>query len=166
MSKLKTQNGQSQNENSLIASKNFEDFEVEKRANWWYEVRLPVSLRSTSEESIQPPRRRNFATLVLSQAYHPGWQAYQFSIFNFQFSKLEHVLVNNWENGWQIKSNIKDEIAKTQIKNQKDQDLKNNETIYIFFWPQALEFLGFGVMAGFGVWLWRLKEIKNCFTFK
>ncbi len=59
-------------------------------------------------------------TLVLSQAYHPGWIAWEDKPFIGR--KLDHVLVNNWQNGWQLN--------------------KAGE-VYLFFWPQLLEYLGF-----------------------
>ncbi len=62
------------------------------------------------------------ATLILSQSFDPGWIAWQ-------NGKLlaKHVLVNNWANGWKINPGT-------------------NGTIYIFFWPQLLEFLGFALL--------------------
>ncbi len=58
-------------------------------------------------------------TLILSQSFDTGWIA-------FQNGKIldSHVLVNNWENGWQLNPG-------------------QSGTIYIFFWPQLLEWLGF-----------------------
>jgi len=47
--------------------------------------------------------------LLLSQSYNPGWSAYQIDpnrilekLFPFLGTKLEKVIVNNWENGWKI----------------------------------------------------------------
>ena len=66
------------------------------------------------------------SVLTLFQSYSPGWTAFYFDglkpvIIN------DHFKVNNWANGWNIK-NI------------------NNQVFYIFFWPQLLEFLGFGII--------------------
>lgn len=82
------------------------------------------------------------AIIVLNQAYEKNWKAYivkiqnpksKFqkhlnSLFPFLFGEeiKEHVLVNNWANGW-------------KIENQ-------NNNIVIVFLPQYLEFLGFGMM--------------------
>ncbi|HUV42350.1 MAG TPA: hypothetical protein VMY36_00355 [Patescibacteria group bacterium] len=67
--------------------------------------------------------------LILSQAFHPGWQAYEvkektpsFLIPILGQRIKEHFLINNWENGWQ---------------------LDNQEEIIIIFLPQYLEYLGF-----------------------
>jgi len=96
-------------------------------------------------------------TLYLSQSYHPGWKAY-FSetcnvkhitckirnildtFFPFIFGKeiKEHVLVNNWANGFILSSNIKLLTSNT-----------NKFNIIIIFLPQCLEFLGF-LMMGVG----------------
>ncbi|KKW11405.1 MAG: hypothetical protein UY49_C0002G0004 [Microgenomates group bacterium GW2011_GWC1_49_7] len=61
-------------------------------------------------------------TLILSQSYDSGWIA-------LQNGKLltRHVLVNNWANGWEINPGT-------------------TSTIYILFWPQLLEFLGFALL--------------------
>ncbi|OGK64581.1 hypothetical protein A2313_04085 [Candidatus Roizmanbacteria bacterium RIFOXYB2_FULL_41_10] len=60
--------------------------------------------------------------LILSQAFDPGWRAY----LNGRELK-EHVLVNNWANGWVIPEDESGEVK-------------------IIFWPQYLQFLGFGLL--------------------
>lgn len=76
---------------------------------------------------------------VLFQSFHPGWQAYYVekdnfltTYFPFFFGKRlkDHVLVNNWANGWKISQEL--------VKNSQSQ-LK----IVIVFLPQYLEFIGF-----------------------
>ena len=63
-------------------------------------------------------------TLVLSQSYNDGWIA-----INNGRILPGHVLVDNWANGWQL-------------------DGKVTGPIYLFFWPQLLEFLGFILLGG------------------
>ncbi|MFH0749555.1 MAG: hypothetical protein V1917_01400, partial [Candidatus Gottesmanbacteria bacterium] len=80
------------------------------------------------------------ATLILSQAFDDGWKAYllptntintvQQAIYEqlpFLFGKelKNHVLVNNWANGWQLNTTT------------------NAQTIVIVFLPQLLEWIGF-----------------------
>lgn len=72
--------------------------------------------------------------LVLSQSYDKGWQAYAgrktfwSSIFPFFLGKrLEHVKVNNWENGW-----ITDGSS-----------LPKGTQITIVYLPQYLQYFGF-----------------------
>lgn len=74
------------------------------------------------------------STLILSQSYNSGWQAYSASrsklslILPFLFGKkLEHVKVNNWENGWIVDSN----------------GIDNNSQIIIIYLPQYIEYFGF-----------------------
>lgn len=97
-------------------------------------------------------------TIVLQQSYHSGWNAYsiqntQSSIFNFQSwkyylpflfgKKLEdHVLVNNWANGWSL----------PPTTNQQP------TTIVILFWPQYLEYLGFLLLIGAFLYVLRYKD--------
>jgi len=80
----------------------------------------------------------NNLTLVLSQTYHSGWLAWEDKPFFGK--KLEHILVNNWQNGWLI---------------------QNNSTIYLFFWPQLLEYFGFfllfATLTGVGVYCLKKK---------
>ncbi|MCL5432382.1 MAG: hypothetical protein M1484_04845 [Patescibacteria group bacterium] len=61
-------------------------------------------------------------TLVLNQAFNRGWIA---------ISKNgilgDHVLVDNWANGWEVPA--------------------GRQVVYLFFWPQLLEFAGFGVLT-------------------
>ncbi len=61
--------------------------------------------------------------LVLSQAYHKGWLAFDLD----QKKEIkDHVLVNNWANGWQLGSDTK--------------------TIVLVFWPQYLQWAGLGLL--------------------
>jgi len=77
-------------------------------------------------------------TLILSQAYHSGWIAWQG--LPLLTKPLEHVMVNNWENGWKV--------GEGKIS-----------TIYIFFWPQLLEYAGVLSLFAFCV-LFLLKKNK------
>ncbi len=63
----------------------------------------------------------NSSYIVLNQSFDLGWIA-------FANGKLltDHVLVNNWANGWSVGSGTK--------------------KITIIFWPQYLEFIGFGLL--------------------
>jgi hypothetical protein len=72
-------------------------------------------------------------TIILNQSFHSGWQAYKVSknsllssILPFLFNKglAEHVVINNWANGWNI-----------------DQS-KDQSSITLLFVPQYLEYLG------------------------
>lgn len=104
--------------------------QVDKKSIWLYKVSL------TESQMPANSRLEDDTTLMLSQAYHPGWLAWSKSS-----GWLDHVKVNNWANGWQV----------PQSKIVED-------TVYIFFWPQLLEFLGFGFLIGAGVWLWRYRN--------
>lgn len=83
--------------------------------------------------------------LVLSQSFDSGWKTYEVNgklaeSFPFIFGTeiKDHVLVNNWQNGWAMN------------KRSIDQESKgSNQTIVIYYLPQLLEYLGFGIL-GFG----------------
>lgn len=72
--------------------------------------------------------------LVYSQSFDKGWKAYQTQNwlsrrlpFIFGQELKEHILVNNWANGWLIPSNTQSQAADFQL----------------VFWPQYFEYLGF-----------------------
>jgi hypothetical protein len=93
------------------------------------------------------------STLVLSQSFHSGWKAYLTQgdsnpLKNYLAPLLgkeikEHLLVNNWENGWDLS-----ELEAGQ--------LEQNGRLVLIFWPQYLEFLGF--FLGGLPWLLLLKK--------
>jgi hypothetical protein len=109
-------------------TESIEDFEVNKKAVWLYELRFPTAVDSQFGDDT---------VIKLSQAYHKGWLAFYFDGMKPVF--LPHVKVNNWANGWEI-------------------NLEEGKVIYILFWPQVLEFVGFSLLVGTGVWLWRFKS--------
>jgi len=84
-----------------------------------------LSLRPASQES----------TLILNQSFHPGWKAYRIPenasllsrLFPFFFAEpiTNHVLINNWANGWTVPPHTE------------------SENIVLIFGPQDLEYAGF-----------------------
>ena len=90
---------------------------------------------------LNKPLRESRVTLILSQSFDKGWKAYEVKSFNllnttlpFIFGKeiKNHVLVNNWENGW--------EIEPSAISHQPS-------AIVIVYLPQYLEYAGFVLLA-------------------
>lgn len=90
----------------------------------------------------------NNTTLVLSQSYDDGWKAYQVnnsasfiqSVLPFILGTeiKNHVLVNNWENGW-------------ILKNEKIPQCSNDQcNIIVVYLPQYLEYIGF-ILLGIGL---------------
>jgi len=90
--------------------------------------------------------------IVYSQSFDAGWKAYQVqsakfkvqswinNLFPFLFGKeiKEHVLVNNWANGWVIPNSSL---------------ILNHSSFIIIFWPQYLEYLGLILLGGTFTWL-------------
>jgi hypothetical protein len=76
----------------------------------------------------------NKELLVYSQSYDPGWVA-----FVGRKKIKEHVLVNNWANGWLIEPGQKEKVK-------------------IIYWPQYLEYLGFLLVLSFFFWYNFLSE--------
>lgn len=69
----------------------------------------------------------NNSFIIFNQSYSPGWVAFS------DGKLLDHVLVNNWANGWQIN----DQATTTTSRQQ---------SITLLYWPQYLQFLGFGLL--------------------
>jgi hypothetical protein len=69
---------------------------------------------------VTVPKQISETTFILNQSYDSGWHAFLFG------KKLkQHVLINNWANGWNIDS------------------LQSDATIVIVFLPQLLQWFGF-----------------------
>jgi len=90
-----------------------------------------------SEYLIKNVNNSQKTSIILSQSYDAGWKAYAVSKFNilneafpFLFGKeiKQHILVNNWENGWIISGN------------------EQGSSIIIVYLPQYLEYLGFAIL--------------------
>ena len=75
--------------------------------------------------------------LVFNKSFNSGWNAYLKG--KTKINKLNQIKINNWANGWQLEKS-------TNENNQLP------ATVYIFFWPQILEFIGFGLGIATVVW--------------
>lgn len=95
------------------SSPNKVNFSVGKRNPSLYQVQF----QDISEKSDK-------LLLVLSQSYHPGWKL-------LGIKSAQHVLVNNWANGWLL---------------NETRNMGHETRMYIVFFPQVLEYLGFGLL--------------------
>ncbi len=79
----------------------------------------------------------NTNMIILNQSFDPSWIAFS------NGKILKHVSVNNWANGWKLdgRSSMIDDR-----NNNQGSKINNLESIAIIFWPQYLEFLGFGLL--------------------
>ncbi|MFA6007114.1 MAG: hypothetical protein WC784_00500 [Candidatus Shapirobacteria bacterium] len=85
------------------------------------------------------------SALVLPQTFDSGWFAFYFDCKGGPLCPphlLPHYQINNWANGWNLPNNIcgRDRAVPCPY-------------IYIIFWPQILEFLGFGLLIGTIIWI-------------
>lgn len=85
---------------------------------------------------------KNRGLLVLFKSYDKGWHAYSIEnknilteMFPFLFGKeiKQHVIINNWSNGW---------ILEPNTKNHKSE-------VIVIFLPQYLEYAGFLLLGGY-----------------
>ncbi|MBU3935222.1 hypothetical protein KJ909_00960 [Patescibacteria group bacterium] len=87
--------------------------------------------------------------ITFPQSFHSGWLAFYFSGLRPVFLK-DHTLANNWANSWSLP------ITSYLPAGRQD---PLPVTIYILFWPQLLEFIGFALLVPTLVYL--LKKPKN-----
>jgi hypothetical protein len=103
------------------------------------EQKTPIAFTKHNASSYTAHGVRPNEYLVLSEAFDPGWRAYSTNNpladhFPLLFGRRlpTHVLVNNWENGWMMPT-----------------DLKGN-TVRLVYAPQYLEYIGFFLLLGTG----------------
>lgn len=109
---------------------------------------------------------------MLSQSYDPMWKAYEVTECKlgflctwlpYVFGKeiQEHVLVNNWANGWKIDSdnsntwtpdqvrgdtkNVQDDPTSPRLRGARQNEMPQR-TIVLFFLPQLLQWIGLLVL--------------------
>lgn len=106
--------------------------------------------------SLQRDKLSSSSVVALYQTYNHSWNAYVVDgwlsrTFPMIFGRelKEHVLVNNWANGWMIDPQL---LAQDGAQ----------VTIAIVFWPQLLQYLGFALLPlPFVYALWPRKKNKN-----
>lgn len=108
-------------------------------------------------DTLKSEFKNNF--VVLNQSYHAGWAAYVIKDdpsglkrfirttlpFLYGENLKEHVLVNNWANAWRIGQN-QPRLNRGQLNRLKSVEISKKQNVVIIFWPQYLEFLGFGLL--------------------
>lgn len=92
-----------------------------------------ASKENLSGYHLPYPDTKQNDTVILSQSHDDGWKAYETNnflakMFPFLFGKelKNHVLVNNWANGWKL-----------------DAPATDGSEVTIIYLPQYLEFIGF-----------------------
>jgi len=78
-------------------------------------------------------------TVALLQSFDPGWKAFYFKGILPRFL-TNHVRINGWANAWRLP----DPPPRSPSSHLGGD---SPTTIYIFFWPQLLEFFGFGLFV-------------------
>lgn len=95
-------------------------------------IKTPVTKHNDFTYSMQPVFR-NGSYVVLSQAYSTGWRAYmttgdgwltRYLPFIFGDNLPNHVRANSWANAWKV------------------ENMGDNTTVIMLFWPQYLAFAG------------------------
>ncbi|KKQ90277.1 MAG: hypothetical protein UT14_C0041G0010 [Candidatus Shapirobacteria bacterium GW2011_GWE1_38_92] len=92
-----------------------------------------------------PPPPNSY--LVLPQTFSPDWLAFYF----------DGLMANNWANSWEIP----DEFRTEQASFPRTEQACLFPTIYILFWPQLLEFAGFGLLIISLIYIFKSKSHKS-----
>jgi len=79
--------------------------------------------------------------LSFSQAYESGWLLFRMTNGIPILVFGQHVLANNWANGWLVTQPGGEQVS-----------------YVIFFWPQLLEFFGFGLLIALVAVIWHKKR--------
>lgn len=119
-------------------------------------IDFTVSHPNPSLYTVSGLRIEKNQTLVLSQSYDKGWKAYEVGsinklteIFPFIFGRRlnNHVIVNNWANGWSLNNGT----------------MKQSNNVVIVYLPQYLEYIGliltFGTLAALAFLYAKRKKI-------
>lgn len=99
-------------------------YPTQTQANQSFTINYQVIFPNNSLIKVDTPSiNSSNKYLTLYQSYNKSWLAFYFDDYG-RLQLLSHYLVNNWANAWDVST-------------------LQNKTIYILFWPQLLEFLGF-----------------------
>ena len=101
-----------------------------------------------------PPPPNSY--LVLPQTFSPDWLAFYFDGLRPVFLP-NHQMANNWANSWEIP----DEFRTEQASFPRTEQACLFPTIYILFWPQLLEFAGFGLLIISLIYIFKSKSHKS-----
>ena len=116
----------------------YNDYEVKKINYFTYKISLNNEVMKSAFAKASPfVKTSEDKSLILFQTYDPGWIAFS------NGKMLSHVLINNWANGWILDDRslmIDDRNSNLESK------IYNPKSVMIIFWPQYLEFVGFGLM--------------------
>jgi hypothetical protein len=85
---------------------------------------IPISYDLIKNIEVSEPKKVVGNLYVLNEAFDPGWLA----LCGVWKCNADHVKVNNWANGWVFENNTPG-------------------TVRVVFWPQILEYIGFGLFG-------------------
>ena len=109
-------------------------------------VTYPLYYDYLAAQNDQSGGNDKLNVLTNNQAFHPGWIAIKVTHStssgqaDYRLQVLgDHVLVNNWANGWLI---------------LEDDGLRASRYT-IIFWPQYLQYFGFALLLATGLYLWK-----------
>ena len=96
----------------------------------------PLYYNYLAKQSDVSGEAKELSVLHNGSAFNNGWIAFscQKSVFSCRILN-NHVLVNNWSNGW-VLSNQQSDISGQNLKT-------DNRKLITIFWPQYLQYLGF-----------------------
>lgn len=104
----------------------------------------PFSLNSliNQKETLSTPPKSTY--VFYPQSYSSGWIAFYLKN-NLPVLLKNHVLANNWANAWELPTDSK----------------LTADNIYVFFWPQILEYLGLVVTITTLIFTFKKKRLSS-----
>ena len=110
-------------QSSQVVNNNLKIQNVEKQGNWLYKVETTGS-----------------GLLELGQGFDRGWVAFQLT--GSILETLKHVKVNSWSNGWLVEGTRQQALVNSSEGSPNAYSLVPSASVFIFFWPQLLEWGG------------------------
>ena len=122
----------------------------------------PFPYQFVKQIRLTPPNLNSETVFVNAHSFNNGWLAYEISCntnhvtcniknaFPILFGKRlsDHVLVNNWANGWKITQEFSgSQMSDLSSKNSNLPTANSQQLITIVYWPQYLEYIGFGMLV-------------------
>lgn len=101
--------------------------------NWLTEIAIGPKTNITENNNLKIEKVSQFGDfytikttgsgiVTINESFEKGWVA-----IDVKIKALPHLSVNGWENGWNV--------------------TQENSTVYVFYLPQSLEFIGFGLLV-------------------
>ncbi len=113
---------------------------VKSQSTLYYVALTPISYDLIAQSSFEPVSvGQSDKVYVHNQAFEKGWTLF----CGLSPCDAEHILVNGWANGWILPA------------------YTATDSLTVIFWPQLLEYIGFGILLCLGIVLLVSRKNKS-----